>query len=149
MCTHEGLSTSSQTEWLTKYVPTSVIDSCCSLQSIPLLNLSNGSSIFSSASSSTQTVFLELRLGWSSFIPKICGHHGNNNLVTAISLLETIRNHKVCQMRLERWVGTTDMFPFMKNCCCFCLLVKSAAVCSDTPLNFTGMCHMRGVTCKQ
>jgi hypothetical protein len=92
---------------------------------------------------------LELRLGWSSFIPKICGHHGNKNLVAAISLLDTIRNHKVCQMRLERWVGTTDMFPFAKNCCCFCLLVRSAAVCSDTPLNFTGMCHMRGVTCKQ
>jgi len=75
---HEGLSTSSQTEWLTKYVLTFVIDHCCSLQSSPLPNLSNGSSIFSPASVTTQAVFLELRLGWSSFIPKIYGHHGKN-----------------------------------------------------------------------
>ena len=94
------VSTSSQTEWLTKYVLTFVIDHCCSLQSSPLPNLSVGSSIFFSASSSTQTVFLELRLGWSSFIPNIYGHRRNNNLVAAILLLETKRNHKVCQMRL-------------------------------------------------
>lgn len=41
------------------------------------------------------------------------------------------------------------MFLFAKNCCCFCLLVRSAAVCSNTPLNITGICHMRDVTCKQ
>lgn len=146
---HEGLSTSSQTQWLTKYVLTFVIDHCCSLQHSPLPNLSDGSSIFSPASSSTQTVFLDLRLGWSSFIPKIYGHHGNNSLVAAISLLETIINHEVCQMRFERLVGTTDMFLFAKNCSCFCFLVRSAALFSNTPLNFTGMCHMRGITCKQ
>ena len=149
MCMHEGLSTSSQTQWLTKCVLTFVIDHCCSLQSSPLPNLSNGSSFFSPVSSSTQTVVLELRLAWSSFIPKIYGHHGNNNLVAAISLLGTIINHKVCQLRFERWVGTTDMFLFAKNSSCFCFLVRSAAVCSNIALNFTGMCHMRGVTCQQ
>jgi hypothetical protein len=128
---------------------TFVTDHCCSLQSSTLPDFSNGSSTFTPASSSMQTVFLELRVGWPSVIPKIYGHHGNKNLVAAISLFETIRNHKECQMRLERKVGTTDMFLVANNCNCFYLLVRSAAVCSDTPLNVTGMCHMKGVTCQQ
>jgi hypothetical protein len=77
---------------------------------------------------------LEWRVRWPLIIPQTDGHCGNKNLVAAISLLETIRNHKGCQMRLERKVGTTDMFLAAKNCNCFYWLMRSAAICSDTHL---------------
>jgi hypothetical protein len=40
------------------------------------------------------TAFLEKRVGWSAFIPEFQGHPGNNTLITAISFLNTTRNHR-------------------------------------------------------
>jgi len=68
---YDWISTSFQTELITKYMLTFIISHCC-----PLLTLRNGSSVSATAGCINRTEFLESHVGQSANVPEYQDYSG-------------------------------------------------------------------------
>jgi hypothetical protein len=76
------------TESVIKYTLTLLIGHYCPF------SLYNRSSISATAGMTSGTAFLEIHVECSAFVSELQGYPGNSTLITAISFLNTTRNHR-------------------------------------------------------